>query len=266
MTDPARTRAVKPAPGNALASDLGAALDPAVFARRAGLVPEDWQAKILRSRHPRVALNVARQGGKSTLAAVLAVHEAVFEPGSLTLLLAPSLRQSQELFRKVLDVYKKLRPVPSEAETTLRLELESGSRIVALPGTEQTTRGFSAVRLLIFDEAARCGDDVIASALPMLDPSAGRVMFLSTAYGARGVFYEATRDPTWEVHTVPGTQVARLTPRFLAQQERALGRWWYDQEYLCQFLDPITSAFASEDIARAFSPEVKAWPLPSQWV
>ena len=49
-------------------------------------------------------------------------------------MLSPSLRQSAELFRKVLDHYRALgRPVPAQAETSLRLELEGGSRIISLP-------------------------------------------------------------------------------------------------------------------------------------
>ena len=163
---------------NPLAADLAAALDPVLLARRV-IEPEGWQEDVLRCPDPRVALCCARQSGKSTLAALIAVHQAVYVPGSLTLLLAPSLRQSTECFRKVLYAYRRLqRPVPSEAETTLRLELESGSRIVALPGNQQTTGGFSSVGLLIVDEAARLPDETYFAATPMLDPEHGRVMLL----------------------------------------------------------------------------------------
>jgi hypothetical protein len=238
---------------NPLALDLAASLDPSTFAHRAGFVPEPWQADVLRCPHPRVALCCARQSGKSTLAAVLAVHRAVYEPGSLSLLLAPSLRQSVETFRKVLATYRKLgRPVPSDSETTLKLELESGSRIVSLPGTEQTTRGFSAVRLLIVDEAARVPDEAFLSATPMLDPDGGRVLLASTPFGSRGFFYEATRDRQgWHTFVVPGERVERLSRAFLAEQERALGAWWFDQEYRCRFLDPASSAFSTDDIEAA---------------
>lgn len=43
--------------------------------------------------------------GKSTVSSILAMHTALYQPGSLTLLLSPTERQSKELFRKVLDVY-----------------------------------------------------------------------------------------------------------------------------------------------------------------
>ncbi|MDQ3653976.1 MAG: hypothetical protein M3457_02705 [Chloroflexota bacterium] len=83
-----------------MADDLAAALDPVVFARRAGFEPDDWQADVLRSTHPRMLLNCSRQSGKSTTTAIIALHQAVYVPGSLVLLLSPGLRQSSELFRK----------------------------------------------------------------------------------------------------------------------------------------------------------------------
>ena len=64
--------------------------DPVILARRMGIEPDPWQARLLRSTAPRIALNIARQVGKSTAAGILASHTAIYEPGSLTLLLSPS--------------------------------------------------------------------------------------------------------------------------------------------------------------------------------
>ena len=115
-----------------LATDLALSLDPVLLAQRAGITPDPWQQDVLRSTAPRMLLNCCRQSGKSTTTAVLAVHQALYVPGSLVLLLSPSQRQSQELFRKCLHVYRAAgRPVPQEAESALRLELENGSRIVS---------------------------------------------------------------------------------------------------------------------------------------
>src|SRR5262245_16270332 len=138
----------------ALAHDLAFALDPARLMATCGLPPDPWQATLVRSTSPRVLLLCCRQAGKSTTTACLALHEAMYSPQALVLVLSPSLRQSQELFRKVLAAYRTLAaPVPTEAESALRLELVNGSRIVSLPGTEATIRGYSGVRLLIIDEA-----------------------------------------------------------------------------------------------------------------
>src|SRR5689334_25095083 len=85
-----------------LARDLRHALDPAAWARdRLGWQLDPWQVDFLRTGSPRILLNITRQGGKSTTAALLALHTALFRPKSLILLVSPSLRQSGELFKKV---------------------------------------------------------------------------------------------------------------------------------------------------------------------
>src|SRR6266511_4392006 len=93
-------------------------------------------------------------------AAVLAALTAVAEPGSLTLCLSPSERQSAELHRKAKDALGALgiRAAEFERDNILSTELGNGSRVVALPGKEATIRGFSGARLLLVDEAARVPD------------------------------------------------------------------------------------------------------------
>jgi hypothetical protein len=91
--------------------------------------------------------------GKSTVAAALAVRAALLEAPALVLLLSPTLRQSGELFRdKILTFYNRLgRPVRVTQESSLQMTLANGSRIISLPGDEETIRGYSGVRLLIVD-------------------------------------------------------------------------------------------------------------------
>lgn len=77
-------------------------------------------------------------GGHSTVAAALVLRAVLLEPRSTVFVLSPSLRQSSELFRKVLDLFSALGwPVCVVAESALRLELANGSRVVSLPGDEK---------------------------------------------------------------------------------------------------------------------------------
>jgi len=246
-----------------IADDLLMAMDPVAFARAAGIEPDDWQADVLRSSASRMLLCCSRQTGKSTITSVLAVHTALYNPGALVLLLSPSLRQSQELFRKCLDTYRAVdRPVPASAESALRLELGNGSRIVSLPGTEGAIRGYSAVRLLIVDEAARVEDSLYLSVRPMLAVSAGRLIGLSTPFGTRGWFYEGWRGPEpWERYEVPATLCPRIAPSFLAEERRNMGEWWYTQEYECTFMDAQSQVFTREEVDRAFAEKVETWAL-----
>src|SRR5687767_2067994 len=100
-----------------LATDLALALDPVLLAEDAGLYLDKWQRDVVRSTAPRQMLNCCRQSGKSTTVAVLTLHTALYDPGSLSLVLSPGERQSMEFLRKVTGLYRGLgRPVPSDAE------------------------------------------------------------------------------------------------------------------------------------------------------
>ncbi len=243
-----------------IATDLAMALDPARLAEAAGIIPDPWQREVLRSTSKRTILNVSRQAGKSTMSAVVAVHTVLFQPGALVLLLSPSLRQSSELFKKALTIYRDLgRPVPAEAESALTLLLENGSRLVSLPGTEGTVRGYSAARLIIEDEASRAPDDLYRSVRPMLAVSDGRLILMSTPWGKRGHFFEEWTNggPAWERVEVPASQCPRIPAVFLAEERRALGPWFYRQEYECQFSDTTDQLFSHEVVMAAITSEVK---------
>src|SRR5437867_1155557 len=56
--------------------------------RSLGLEPDPWQVEVLEGGHPRLLLNCARQAGKSTVVAVLALVEAVCTPGTKVLLVS----------------------------------------------------------------------------------------------------------------------------------------------------------------------------------
>ena len=90
----------------ALRDDLRLAVDRVSFAEKLGIVPDEWQRDLLRSGSDRVLLNCCRQSGKSTMSGVIALHRALYHPGSLILCLAPSERQAKELFAKVTDFYR----------------------------------------------------------------------------------------------------------------------------------------------------------------
>ena len=244
-------------------TDLAMALDPVQLSLAAGIEPDPWQATLLRSQAKNILLNCSRQSGKSTTVATLAVHTAFYEPPAPVLLLSPGLRQSQELFRKCLDVYRALdRPIAPLAESALRLELENGSRIISLPGTEATVRSFSGVKLLIIDEASRVEDALYLSVLPMLAVSGGRTVILSSPFGTRGFFYEAYKQrEKWDYYEVPATECPRISAEFLEEMRETMGEWWFLQEFMCKFMDAQTAAFRSEDIERIVKPGVETWDL-----
>src|SRR6516164_6083662 len=95
--------------------------------------------------------------------------EALYNTRSPVLLLSRSQRQSAELFRIVRQYAGLL--VPKEylkRLTDYELEVVHGTRIVSLPCNADTIRGYSNVRLLVIDEAARVPDELYHSVRPMM--------------------------------------------------------------------------------------------------
>jgi hypothetical protein len=215
------------------------------------MTPDPWQETLLRSSSRRLLLLCSRQTGKSELAAALALHTALCQPGALVLLLSPSERQSGELALKVFSLYDAAgRPVAAAKRSALQLYLANGSRVIALPSSEATVRGFSGAALLVVDEAARVPDALYCSVRPMLAVSRGRLVCLSTPFGKRGFFFEEWSDPAraWERIRITAGECPRISAEFLAEERQAIGDRWFRQEYECSFEDVIDAVFRQADI------------------
>jgi len=234
--------------------------DRVAFARMLGLNLDPWQAAFVSSDSRRDLLNCSRQAGKSTAAAVLALHEALHSPDSVTVLVSPSQRQSSELFRKVVELRDRLPYRPQLLEDNrLSMHVQGGGRVLSLPGSEQTIRGISAVSLLIEDEAARVDDDLYRSVRPMLAVRNGRLVLMSTPFGKRGHFYQEWTDggDAWTRVRVPASEVPRISAGFLEEEKAALGAWWYQQEYDCTFVEAEDAFFRDDEVLSALSSDVK---------
>jgi hypothetical protein len=171
-------------------------------------------------------------------------------------MLSPSERQSGELFAKATSFFRALgRPLPTTKETERAVTLGNESRIISLPGSEHTIRGYSGASLLILDEAAYTSDALLKAVTPMLAVSRGRLIGLSTPAGKRGWFSDHWHDggSDWRRIRVPATDCPRISQEFLEVERRTLGERWFRQEYECSFESSLGQFFSSEEIERAFS-------------
>jgi phage terminase large subunit-like protein len=231
-----------------------------------GLTLTDWQRDFLASDHPRRLLLCCRQSGKSTMAAVEALHVALTEPNSLVVILAPSEKQAKETFGKVAAFYRRVGEIlPAESYRKTGLQLSNGSRIETSAGTEKTTRGFSSVRLLIVDEASRIDDDLYFAIRPMLAVSGGTLVMLSTPFGRRGVFYEEwTEGKGWQkfkvtVDDLPDDWYLPSKAEYLAEERETLPNRIIRQEYYCYFVETDEQVFSEELIASITSDDYEPW-------
>lgn len=240
------------------------AVNASEFMERAyGIKPDPWQEEVLLDDSIRKALLCSRQSGKSTVCATLALHRAVFFRKSMILIISNSARQAEETFRKVKEGLPYIgRMCNVVHETQSMLELGNGSRIISLPGKQESVRSYSAVSLMIIDEAAQVCDDLYNSVKPMLAVSQGSLIALSTPYGKQGWFFEAwDQHEDWKKVMITADDCPRITKEFLDREKREVGEWWLRQEYYCEFVDAQTQLFSHEDIMAAITPDVRSLAL-----
>ena len=219
----------------------------------------------MRSTAKRGILLCARQYGKSTMMAIKAVMRAVGHPGQLILFTAPSIRQSSELLRKAEGFLRMLGiAVRGDGTNQHSAVLPNGSRIVALPGSEGTIRGFSRVDLILIDEASRVPDDLYQALRPMLLVGGGDLWIMSTPLGKRGFFYESWvyGGDEWARFEAKATENPRIG-RDQLEKERSQcgGAAVFAQDYLCEFVDTGGQLFATQLVEDAVDADFEVVPL-----
>ncbi|MBR0793964.1 terminase family protein [Bradyrhizobium jicamae] len=247
-----------------MVADLLRAIDPAQIAADADLIADDWQLDFIRSDAAQMAALIPRQHGKTEAAVLKALSIAMSELDSLIVIASPAQRLSDEFIRRARKAYERIDGAPPlVGDAARRLEFQSGSRILAVPGDNDgdTIRGLANVRLAIIDECSRCSDDLIAAIRPFLATNKrGQLIYLSTPAGKRGVFYETwvSSDSDWKrIHVKLGS-CSRITSEFLDRERKNLGPTKFAQEYECEFLDNDDAAFSTTLIDAIVDPNLKA--------
>jgi hypothetical protein len=216
--------------------ELAYAIDPALWVQHMlGVEPALWQAQFLRAPLGASILALtARQVGKTTTAAWAIAHFMLFTPGGLSVIACPAQRQSKEAVRRVRDILIKV-GADLKSDNIYELELTNGSRVLALPSTDDSIRGLTVDGFIIADEAARLPNDLIAALRPMRArrPQA-RFAMLSTAWSRTDPFWTswADDDTSWIRLKATADAVTFFSEEFLEQERCALGENGFKREYL----------------------------------
>lgn len=241
-------------------TDLRYALDPCAFSSEiCKKEPDPWQQTVLLS-NKKLLMNCTRQAGKSTVAAIKALHRAIYYPGSTIIVISKTEQQSKLLLDKLKAFYKLVpnQPQPEEENKT-SLKLKNGSWIKALPGNQpDNVRGFSAVDLLIEDEAAFVYDRLYYAILPMLAVSRGKLILMSTPNGKRGHFFqEYTGDGDWIRVKIPWQDCPRIFPSDIEEYKKSMGQWHFKQEFECEFGENLDNVFSFDSIMKAMTEDIE---------
>jgi len=154
-------------------------------------------------------------------------------PGSLSVVACPAQRQSAEAVRRVREAVIKAGS-KLEADNVYGLELTNGSRVLALPGSDDSIRGLTVDAWIVADEAARLSDDLIAALRPMRARRPGaRLAMLSTAWRRTDPFWMAwdSDEPSW-MRLKATADVVAFDREFLEEERRTLGEEVFKREYL----------------------------------
>jgi hypothetical protein len=180
----------------------------------------------------------------------------------MILVASPCGRQSREFLRKLRGMARRAGIKPKgDGDNEISLLLPGGSRIIGIPGREDTVRGFSAVDFLILEEASRIPEALYQALRPMLAASNGDLLMISTPFGKQGVFFRewSRLGDTWTKFLVKTEESPRISREFLKEEREVLGQEFYGQEYECVFTETGHGVFDVDALLAGVAKGVTAW-------
>jgi hypothetical protein len=223
---------------------------------RMPFIPYEYQAAFLTDAAPRRLVVKARQIGFSQAVALEAVHTAIFERDSTILFVSRNQDLAANLLNYCADAISGIRTgVPAlTKQNNSELAFANDSRILSLPATRSTGRGFAAKHVYLDEYAYQeYAGDIYRSVSPSVGLG-GRLTVLSTPDGRANHFYQlwaGIDGGDWSRHIVPWQQCPaydeawyeRERPKYTAQQ--------WASEYETDFVASGQAVFKAEDIEAA---------------
>lgn len=167
--------------------------------------PYAWQRDVIESRSTRKIISGARRAGKSQIIAAKPCHRARFFPRSVALILGATQTQAVEDMRLVRNFIAVDPAYPQIIRASdEQLELENRSRVIVVPATEVSARGYPDADLIIVDEGAYIANAIYVDCLiPMLNGNDHcELIIISSPNGKAGdpgkFFHDAFHDEAFE--------------------------------------------------------------------
>lgn len=236
---------------------------------------DDWQKEFIEYKGDKI-LVAGRQTGKSEAQAYDNAEFAAQNPGTNTLIISKTERQSQELLIKVVQFLQEFYPKMigtgeyKPLKNTVWIVHPGGtrkkpivSRVMCLPVglAGEGIRGYTIHKLSV-DEAQLPPDDVFTAVLPMLATTGGKISLTGTPQGKKGFFWSAyeNKQGLFKVFHINSEEVANTRPisptwpewrkkdflDFLAKMKDMMSGKRYAQEFLGQFIEDLDQVFSDK--------------------
>jgi len=247
--------------------DIGQ-MDPVEFAESVlGFKPTPYQEALLLDTADRIAVRFSRQSGKSTTIAAKAIALAAINRNKSILVVAPGLRQSMIVMDRIEEHLNRMDPsVKRELiaqQQRTKITFRNGSRIWALPCSENMIRGLTA-HLILADEAAFFERDEYMFnnvLLPMLATTKGTLVVSSTPWSQKSQFYEFCKGrlkdrfsqhyANWREAVASGL----ITQQFIDDMQASMLPQQFTMEFEAEFVEDVDVWLPQDLIAKCVSSE-----------
>lgn len=235
---------------------------------------DPWQIKFLETKGDKILLS-GRQVGKTEVAAADAAEWAYQNQNArgAVVMIAPYEKQAYALFRKTLNYLKEKYPhiiSRKDKPTKEKITLKDGLEIYCLPvGISGLGMRFLTIARLYVDEGSRVPEDVHDAVDPALLTTGADTIYLSSANGAKGRFYDCwvNKDGAFDSFTrfsvtsevvikereICETWTEKQRDKalaFLDRCKRRMSKSMYAQEYLGAFIESFNRYFSDELISK----------------
>lgn len=230
-----------------------------------GYSPYNYQRDVINEICPKnvyrtkkvVVVKSSRQKGKTITVANILLYYAINHNQSKNYYIAPTLKQSKEIFKTITNAISASGVMKSSNATDLIIKLINGSTI-NLKSAEQGTdalRGYTCSGILCIDEAAFIDDEILYTILPWTDYFKSNILMTSTPFVKSGFFWDYYNYGLQKTHntvTIDWSDIKYkpemdkvLTPEMLEEYRSILPKNTFKTEYLGEWLDDDGTVFTN---------------------
>jgi phage FluMu gp28-like protein len=235
--------------------------------------PTDYQERLLRDESKRIVVRWCRQAGKTTTIALGAIWFALTNPKTLTLIVAPSLRQSMIMGDCVQDHLNSLPGnlhdalIDKQQRTVTRFK--NSSRIVILPNSPQLLRGYTAHKVILEECNFFPADELVVQSViyPMLATTDGTLVAASTPWNKDSVFYHMCQNNEFSKHVATCDDVVKagiIKQEFIDRMRVELPYERFQREFEAEFVEDIDTWLTQSLIVGCIDSQLQLYDFQDQ--